>query len=81
MGGRKGRVVAGERVDVEAVGPMEVVGEGRREVLHAVEVVVGTNARTVCGVGSQLTHRERPIKLASWVRAGPLGRVGLGWGR
>ena len=68
-------------MDVEAVGPMEEVGEGRREVLHAVEVVVGTDARMVGGVGPQLMHRERPIKLASWVRAGPLGHVGLGWGR
>ena len=80
MGGRKGRVVAGERVDVEVVGPMEVVGEGRREVLHAREVVVGADARTVGGVGSQLTHRERPIELGG-VGAESLGWMGLGRGR
>ena len=73
--------MAEERVDVEVAGPMEEVGDGRREVPHAVEVVVGTGARIVGGVGPQPMHGERPIKLASWVGAGPLGRVGLGWGR
>ena len=39
LNGREGRVVAEERVDVEAVGPTEVVGEGQREVLRVAEVL------------------------------------------
>ena len=36
---REGRVVAEERVGVEAVGPTGVAGEGQREVLHVAEVL------------------------------------------
>ena len=39
LNGREGRVVAEERVDVEAVGPTGVVGEGQREVLRVAEVL------------------------------------------
>ena len=39
LDGREGRVVAEERVDVEAVGSTDVVGEGQREVLRVAEVL------------------------------------------